>query len=214
MKAMAHAVGAGCGEGGAFRAPLFPLNAVLFPDGRITLRVFEPRYMDMIKLCLREEIGFGVCMIKDGSRDTGVGCAIAGCGTYTVIRDWEQLADGLLGLHCYGEKRFRLQAQTQGPDGMRIGDLNWFPEKPCSKRPRIMENCVEYLLRKINGEAFGKTEKAKYLQDPNWVGYRLAEILPLTIKSRQTLLEMDDAALRLKALYAVIQTLSSNTRPS
>ena len=200
-------VGEGLGIGGRMRLPLFPLKTVLFPGGYILLHVFEPRYIDMVKLCLREEIGFGVCMIKEDSPDTEPASAIAACGTYAIIHDWEQLDNGLLGLHCHGEKRFRLHAEIKGPGGMRLGDIDWFPEKACQKRPQLLDMCVDYLISRIQNESSEKIEQSKHISDPHWVGYRLAEVLPLTLKSRQTLLEMNDAALRLKVLYAVIQTL-------
>ena len=46
--------------------PLFPLHTVLFPGGRLPLRIFEQRYMDMAKACLKDGSPFGVCLIREG----------------------------------------------------------------------------------------------------------------------------------------------------
>ena len=87
--------------------PLFPLNTVLFPGGPLKLRIFEPRYVDMIGRCMREDTGFGVALIIEGV-EAGGPARTANVGTLARIVDFEQLKDGLLGITAHGGERFRI----------------------------------------------------------------------------------------------------------
>ena len=46
--------------------PMFPLSSVIFPESLFTLRVFEPRYLELVKECVMTGRGFGVCLIAKG----------------------------------------------------------------------------------------------------------------------------------------------------
>ena len=85
--------------------PLFPLHTVLFPGGLLPLRIFESRYLDMISDCLRNDRGFGVCLISAG-REVGDGAECFDVGTLARIQDWDSTPDGLLGIIARGEQRF------------------------------------------------------------------------------------------------------------
>jgi len=193
---------------------LFPLNVVLFPGSKLTLRIFEPRYLDMVRDCMRSNQGFGVCLLRSG-KDVDKSVPMHGVGTYANIVDWDQLDDGLLGIHCLGQQRFNLIELESRPNGLNVGKIGWRRERPCDKPPHVFQPCVDYLWRQSNNDKSPfQLESSEQLQDPQWVSYRLAELLPLTLGSRQTVLEIDDVHLRLKTLMAVIQALDRGRQPS
>ena len=177
------------------------------------LQIFEPRYMEMVKKCMQEDSGFGICLIDEPDAETSEP-SIFNIGTYAKIYDFEKLANGMLGLHCRGEKRFSVKYDGADQDNLHYGIIKWWQESACQEQPSVMQSCVEYLLQIINKNKMKVEMDEQNLHNPNWVSYRLAEILPLTSRSKQTILEMNDAALRMKTLYAVVQTLEQGTRLS
>ena len=102
--------------------PLFPLNTVLFPDGLLPLRIFETRYVDMVGWCMREGSPFGVVPIRSGPEVGGV-VEAAELGTSARIVDFSKLPDGLLGITCKGERKFRVLKLWQRPDGLNVGEV-------------------------------------------------------------------------------------------
>src|SRR5258706_3015917 len=97
--------------------PLFPLNTVLFPGGRLPLRVSEQRYMGMAKTCLKDGTPFGVCLIREGS-EVGKPAVPAGVGTLARITDWDMPQLGLLQVVARGEGRFRILERRVERDGL------------------------------------------------------------------------------------------------
>ncbi len=190
-------------ESQATDLPLFPLRTVLFPGGLLPLRIFEPRYVDMIGRCMREGQPFGVLLIVDGA-EAGSVAQLASVGSGARIVDFETLDDGLLGILCRGERRFRLLQQRTQPDGLYVGQVRWLsdpPHTPLEDARRPLGN----VLRKVIGE-YG--ELARHLQpdfgDAGWVANRFAELLPLSRAAQQQLLEIDDPTARLEALAPMI----------
>ena len=108
--------------------PLFPLSTVLFPDGPLPLRVFEPRYLDMVSRCLRKESEFGVVLIV-GGKDTGE-VETSTVGTLARIIDWYQGSDGILGITAQGTRQFRLHGVSRQADGLYLGEVELLPELP------------------------------------------------------------------------------------
>lgn len=189
------------------KIPLFPLNTVLFPGGRISLRIFEPRYVDMLSHCMRNEIGFGVCLLREnaGSKSPDLFHQV---GTYTLIADWDLLDDGLLGLHCMGQKRFSVLESRFSESGFNEAEVGWRLDQTGECAPELMTTCLKYVQRRAEMDGLVLDLKNKErLKDPNWLGYRLAEMLPLTAESQQTVLEMDAPEMRLRTLHSVIQTI-------
>src|SRR5687768_15209514 len=97
--------------------PLFPLNTVLFPGGPLRLRIFEPRYLDMVSRCMRESSSFGVALITEG-KEAGGTARTTGVGTTARIVDFERLDDGLLGITARGEQRFTIEDVRTQSDGL------------------------------------------------------------------------------------------------
>jgi Lon protease-like protein len=180
--------------------PLFPLNLVLFPDGPLPLRIFETRYYDMVRRCMREGSGFGVVLIREGP-ESGTGeTQVYEVGTAADITDFHQLADGLLGLSCIGRRRFRIAARSRQADGLNLGEVSWIetePTVPVPPRHARLAALLRNVLPQL-GEVYASIEMR--LDDAAWVGHRLAEILPLPLAEKQTYLELDDPLERLDRL--------------
>jgi Lon protease-like protein len=179
--------------------PLFPLGTVLFPEGPLKLRIFEPRYVDMVGRCLREDTAFGVALIVEG-REAGGPARTVEIGTTARIVDFEKLSDGLLGITARGERRFRIVAVHRQNDCLNIADVEWAPEEPHATVPDEFLLLAELLRRAFpEVRAVYGTDEPRY-DDASWVGMRLAELLPLQTQERQDCLEMYDAVARLKLL--------------
>jgi Lon protease-like protein len=188
--------------------PLFPLHTVLFPGGLLPLRVFEPRYLDMVGRCMREGAEFGVVLIVSGE-EAGAVAELAGVGTSARIVDFSRLPDGLLGLMCRGSRRFRLRGHRLQADGLLIGTVEWLVEPaPCALASE--HEPLAQLLRRVLQE-LGDT--ARHLDadfdDADWVSNRLAELLPLERPVQQALLELADPQERMRQLAPLIDTSSN-----
>jgi Lon protease-like protein len=180
--------------------PLFPLGLVLFPDGPLGLRIFEPRYVDMVKRCMREASPFGVVLIRQGQEAGAETPRIETTGTSAEIVDFHQLPDGLLGLSCVGRRRFRVLAHRRQADGLNIGEIEWLAPEPLEPVPARLEPLAE-LLRSVLPELGGPYAKmTARLDDAAWVGHRLVEILPIPLADKQLYLELDDPIARLEGL--------------
>jgi Lon protease-like protein len=177
---------------------LFPLNIVLFPDGPLPLRIFETRYIDMVRHCMRESAEFGVVLIREGEE---VGPAeTCDVGTMAKIVDFHQLSDGLLGLSCIGQRRFRISGRSRRADGLNMGEVEWLiaePSVPIPERHARLAELLGNVLPQL-GEVY--TDIEMHLDDAAWVGHRLAEILPIPLADKQRCLELDDPIERLDVL--------------
>ena len=187
--------------------PLFPLGTVLFPDGLLSLRIFEPRYVDMVGRCMREDSPFGVVLIRSGA-DVGPVAETAELGTTARIVDFNTLPDGLLGITCKGERKFRVLKRWQQPDGLNLGDIEYLPSEPALELPDEYRHFGE-LLRKVLPELKELyAEMPVRFEDASWVSCRLAEILPLSPSDKLGLLELDEPLARLAQLSRLVQRVS------
>ena len=180
---------------------LFPLHTVLFPGGPLRLRIFEPRYLDMVSRCMREDTGFGVALIVAGSEAGGAAQTVE-IGTLARIVDFEQLEGGLLGITARGEQRFRIVHVHQESDGLNVCQVEWREdEMRCELLPQhaVLAELLRRAIEQI-GPAYGEVTPA--YEDASWVSMRLAEILPLAPVERQELLELYDGTERLKWLQS------------
>ncbi len=180
--------------------PLFPLSSVLFPGGKLGLRIFEPRYLDLVKRCGRSGEGFGVCLILEG-REAGTPAIPAALGTEAVIVDFAMTDDGLLGLTVQGRRRFHVERTRVKSDGLIVADVRWLDDElPQPLRPEhaLLSTLLARILDKagIEHEGIGKGP----LAEAGNVGWRLAEWLPLSPPERQWLLQVDCPHERLQQL--------------
>lgn len=181
--------------------PLFPLNTVLFPGGPLSLRIFEPRYLDMVGACMRQQTPFGVVLIQAGA-EVGTAVEIADIGTTARIEDFSELPDGLLGISCRGERKFRVMKHWRRSDGLNLAEVLYAPPEPECPVP------AEYLqLKEWLQHAMPKIQEAYRViprfDDATWVGCRLAELMPLGLNERLALLALSDPLARLERLYAL-----------
>jgi Lon protease-like protein len=181
--------------------PLFPLQTVLLPEGRLGLRVFEPRYVDMVARCLRGTNRFGVIGIRDGA-EVGPATTYAH-GTSAEIVDWHQEPGGLLGILAVGREPFCLTKSRREPDGLYVGAVDWLEAPPPLPLPPAYEPLAALLERLIEPLPLYRGLKPK-LDDAVWVGARLTELLPLTLAFKQSLLELVDAERRLERLATAL----------
>jgi Lon protease-like protein len=180
------------------RLPLFPLASVLFPGGTIKLRIFERRYLDMIRDCARDSTCFGVCLILNAS-EPGAPAVPSAIGTRARIIDFYTLPDGLLGITACGEQRFHVDRITVRDSGLIVGDVRWLPDdtgEPVPAQHGLIATMLDNLLRQFDE----LPDDARLLDDAAWVGWRLSEMLPLDPCDRQFLLQMEDAVDRLDQL--------------
>ena len=181
--------------------PLCPLGTVLFPGGPLRLRIFEPRYLDMVRQCLRGSRPFGVVLILEGL-EAGAAASVATTGTSARLVDFDTLPDELLGIDCLGEQRFRLSRRWQQADGLNLAEVDYLPDDAPCALPAELAHLGE-LLREVLpqlGERYAHV--TAHYDDAGWVGNRWAEVLPLTCAERQQLLELADPLTRLTQVAA------------
>jgi len=183
--------------------PLFPLHAVLFPGGTLPLRIFEPRYLDMISSCMKQDKGFGVCLIREGS-EIGKAADTYEIGTLSNVSYFNQQADGLLGITAQGQQRFKIISQEIQANQLTLANVELLEnEKPCAL-PEAFSRAAKTLRTQLEqlGYPFIKME-TKY-DDASWVSSRLAELLPIRLEQKQYFLQLDDPLQRLERLSALL----------
>ncbi|MGN6313011.1 MAG: LON peptidase substrate-binding domain-containing protein [Rhodanobacteraceae bacterium] len=180
--------------------PLFPLGTVLFPGGPLGLRIFEQRYLQMVRDCTRDQSCFGICLILKGS-EAGAPAVPAAVGTLARVTDFYSQPDGLLGISVEGGARFRV-LRTRGRDnGLVRGDVRYWPDEPVLPVPPefgLLADILERLVEQAGG--WWRDAPRERYDDASWVGFRLAEFLPLKPVERQHLLELTDPLERLRVL--------------
>lgn len=184
--------------------PLFPLNTVIFPAGVLPLRIFEPRYLDMVKSCMRNSHGFGVVLIKKG-KESEVAIDVFNTGTLCVISDWESLPDGFLGITAKAEKRIQVCSTHVETNNLLMGMVEELEQDPDLELPKEFDVMREILQRIITEVGEPYSSLSPYYDKAGWVGARLTELLPLQLYTKQRLLEIDDHIVRLYHLKEVMQ---------
>jgi hypothetical protein len=201
------------------RIPLFPLHAVLFPGGVLPLRVFEPRYMDMVRECMKGSSPFGAVLINQGS-EVGAPASPERAGTLARITAWDMPQLGLLHLRAVGGERFRITDLQAQNDGLQVADVELIPadtdlplledHRPCAD---LLRRIIADTEAKRAGEADSATDplhappfEPPYRFDSTlWVGNRLCEFMPVPLLAKQRLMELQDAASRLELVRKFLQ---------
>lgn len=182
--------------------PLFPLNTVLFPGGRLQLKVFEARYVDMTAACLRSQTPFGVCLIREGG-EVGEPAVPEAMGTLAQIRLADMLEPGIFQLDVEGGQRFVIESTRVGGNHLLIGEVQLKTEAAAVPVPEHCRPCLallEHFAAKMPDLRLGPLR-----DEAAWVGYRLCELLPFVAPTRQALLEVDDPVRRLEILVEYIR---------
>jgi uncharacterized protein len=182
--------------------PLFPLHAVLFPGGPLPLKIFEPRYLDMVSRCLREQSGFVVVLLGE-DEEPQQATSFAATGTEAHIVDFDRLEGGLLGISCVGRERVRVVEAWREPDGLNRGRVLDIAADRLVPVPPDQAWLTEVVMQ-VLPEAEDTYRHVERRDDAAWVANRLAEILPLSLTDRQTLLELADPLERLAVLEPAV----------
>ena len=177
---------------------------MLFPGGRLPLRIFEQRYMDMAKACLRDGSPFGVCLIVEG-KEVGAPATPSEVGTLARIESWDMPQLGLLEVSARGEQRFRIVERRVQPDGLARASVERLADDPDTAVPAGCAPLVKLLERVIEQHP-ELLERPHQLDSCAWVSGRLAELLPLPLPAKQALLELGDGRGRLEKLRALVRT--------
>ncbi len=185
--------------------PLFPLNVVLLPGAHLPLRIFESRYIDMVRECLRKDAGFGVVWRMD--TEPGAAGGHASVGTEARIRDFTTLEDGLLGIDCQGCRRFRVRATRARDNGLLTGEVSWLSEEKATRvSPR--HGALQTLMRQVLQHRELAERIDVDIDDATSLGFTLASLLPLDLPRSQHLLEMIDPVARLDALIDMVEEVA------
>ena len=186
------------GNSGVF---IFPLNTVLFPGGRLPLRVFEQRYIEMTKQCIAGNRPFGVCQIKEG-RETGTPAVPEAVGCLARIVEWDMPQLGVFHLQTEGVQRFRIVRSEVARNGLISAEIETLPNEDAVTPASVL--CAEVLraiIEKVGAEHFPAPHR---FDDAAWIGYRLCEILPIDRDTRQRMLQISDPHERLVQLEQVL----------
>lgn len=198
---------------------IFPLGTVLFPQGVLPLRIFEARYVDMVRECLRNELPFGICRIVDDSEPgQPVNHELLGCSTRIVNFDSEE--GGILSIRTIGERRFKIISKQVDGRGLIRAEVEWLEIEPDHAIPAEMFRCRDVIEQVIAELVDTEDDPMKKVLEPpyllgsaSWVSHRLCEILPFATGSKQAMLELEDALQRLSIVNQVLQKHSETLRP-
>jgi len=179
--------------------PLFPLSSVVMPGGLMPLRLFERRYIDMVKECFRNGSGFGICLSRHGSA-SGQPSEPYPIGTSVSIIDFDQGADGLLQITARGEEEFSVLNYATSDTGLIVGEVQMLPTKevtPMEPDFELLSDKLELILSYLESDT---RFDEKHLDDADWVCHRLLEVLPLAPDAKFELLQMTTNSERLHSL--------------
>jgi len=198
--------------------PLFPLGTILFPDGIIPLKIFEARYLDMIKRCFREGTPFGVIsIINSQSDDTEIGDqvsvqrSLSEIGTLAMIEDFDPVQPTVYMIRSIGTQRFKLLSARQESDGLWVGDVEMLENDRSVPVPPEHQNVADLLhemIHVIQSQNLAEEPFFKEPTDPNdcgWVANRLAELLPLSLPVKNHLLGQTNPRIRLDLITEIIE---------
>ncbi|MFO1317348.1 MAG: LON peptidase substrate-binding domain-containing protein [Burkholderiales bacterium] len=188
---------------GSYELALFPLKTVLFPGGLLPIKVFEQRYIDLAKACLKDSRPFGVCLITHGEEVAAEGASapeVANVGTLARIVDWDVPQLGILHVATHGESRFQIRSRSLAPSGLVTAEVSPIAAEPAVKLAESYQplaSLLELIAARVGPQNFPAERE---YADASWVGYRLAELLPLPLSIKQSMLEINDAEVRLQVL--------------
>ena len=189
--------------------PLFPLNSIVLPKGRIPLQLFEPRYIDMLTRCLKEDRGFVVVLLREGL-ETKKEAAFYDIGTYVRIIDFQQLENGLLGITVEGEGKVSVVRSWQAPDGLNLGDVECLMDEAECEVPERYTELPSVLRALFRHPVIRDLDMKVDYQDARDVGWRLTELLPLDKQEKQRVVELQDPLARLSRLQTLLEALEQD----
>lgn len=201
-----------------YSLPLFPLNVVIFPEGLLPLRIFEARYLDMVRACLRKKTAFGVVAVYSDSHaendvmaDDKELMPFAKVGTSFTILDADVTTAGLITIRCLGQQRFLVKSATQQNDGLWIGEVEDIENEASMSIPEDLQTTkihLERLIEAISEQGIAELDmpinKPYKLQDCAWVANRWCEIINMPLIQKQRMLELDSPLVRLELIQDIL----------
>jgi len=185
--------------------PLFPLQAVLFPGGLLSLKVFEARYLDLVGRCLRESAPFGVVCLRQGSEVHHAGgdhgTRFEHFGVMARLDEVDAEQQGILRVRCSGTQRFRLFAPHQQDDGLWLANAEMLPDEVPVLPSEALLPTVRALataIARLKQQGTTPFLQPYRFEDAGWVANRWCEILPIPLAAKQKLLELDEPLMRLQ----------------
>lgn len=189
--------------------PIFPLNTVLFPGGLLPLRIFEARYMDMVRRAMRDASEFGVCLISKGHEvgERGVETETIGCRAR--IDDWNMEQLGVLQIATTGTERFQIVAHAVQSDGLMVAEVEPLEHEVYAPLAEEAAPCAALLERIVSQWEAGDPSPDPHaasqppiarpyrFDDATWVGNRLSEVLPVSLSAKQKLMALTDGPTRI-----------------
>ena len=197
--------------GKRFEIPLFPLGVVLFEGGRLPLQIFETRYLDMVSRCLRDEIPFGVVLIRSG-RDARLNPndhqpEIFEVGSEATIVNFNQLSNGFLSIVVRGGRKFRILESWEQPDHLLLAEIEYLPREPEVAIGKEHQTLVDILKELMKHSLIEKLELDIDFSDASAVGRRLVELLPVEMDIKQSLLQLQRPRERLSEITRLVNKL-------
>jgi Lon protease-like protein len=180
---------------------IFPLNTVLFPGGVLPLKIFEQRYLEMTKVCISEDRPFGVCLIKEG-REVGTPAVPSEVGCLARITQWDMPQLGIFHLLTEGTQRFRIVHSSVQKSGLISATIETLPgEQKVAPQDTLCSDVLQAIIEKLGAGRFPAPHR---FDDAAWIGYRLSEVLPISLDTRQQLLQIADPQMRLSQLSQIL----------
>lgn len=194
--------------------PLFPLSTVLLPHGRLSLRIFEPRYLDLVGRCLKNESpGFGVVWLREGQevwrQQTEADTRLAQIGTFAKIVDWDSLPGQRLGITIEGAEKFRLVSSFQQADHLHMAEVEWIAREPDMPLPDQGEELRELFKQLLQHPHIERLKFDPRVEDVSTLGYLLTQLLPIPEPIKFQLLTLTDAMQRLQLLMDLLDEISN-----
>lgn len=190
--------------------PLFPLGTVLFPDGALPLRIFEARYMDMVRECMKHDREFGVCRIVHGT-ETGPAADHESIGCLARIVHWDMPQLGLLHIRATGTRRFTVGARRVEPNALIRADIELIDADETTAIPEVLAPCSDLLRRLVEeldhraGPTAHAVNRPYRFDCAGWVANRLAEFLPIDPATKQTLMALEEPLGRLYLVKRILE---------
>ncbi|WP_172561943.1 LON peptidase substrate-binding domain-containing protein [Vibrio furnissii] len=183
---------------------LFPLSSIVLPEGKMKLRIFEPRYKRMVAECSKANSGFGMCLFD--SKVKGNANPLSEFGTWVKIVDFETLGDGLLGVTVVGIKRFSIHKVRVEYDGLRRAKVEWQPSWPTQALEEddlFLSHHLQNLYQEF--PQIGELYPHCFFDDASWVAQRWLELLPLSNQQFDSLAQFADCRHALSFLTQTIE---------
>lgn len=195
---------------------LFPLRVVMFPGSKVDLQIFERRYLDLVSHCMRNDVGFGVCLLREGEEVVREAArqTIHRTGTYCKIIDWNQLDNGLLGITIEGQAKFRIQDCWQADSGVLEARVEYTNgDSTSNDEPIPLDDdygALVDLLHSLESHPLIEQRNLRINYDNLWdLGWRLSELIPMKVEQKQELLELDDPWDRIRSIEKLVADMAN-----